>query len=201
MKTQLIMKRIFIFLFLILASVSCKNNERHRNVKLPAYEFAYFELIRREGIKLEQYTCPAGYTTIGIGHRFEKKCPKKITLKMAKSLAKNNLQKIHDVAEKDLPNLSHNELLAVSLFIYNFGHGYFLRSDLYTAIKTGRNINKVWKKYVYYKDPESNKMILSDNLMTSRKNELALFNSDEKYISKHTELMRSSTIKLYSHVN
>lgn len=203
-------KKIIIFSIIVLNAMSCKKemelNPRQTETTQPIaiakpkvsyYEFAFYEMIRREGVRLDAYTCPAGYKTIGIGQRVYSDTIQCKTLERVRKDAQNVLQQKYNIVEDEFPNLPHNKKLALALFVYNFGETYFKKSDLYYNIKANKHVNKTWKKYVYFRNPETDEMQKSTNLMQSRKTELALFHADDKYIAKNIQRLKKNASEAY----
>lgn len=199
-KTKINMIRTFFtIVFMTIFTISCQTHLPEKNdVKsIPYYEFAFYEIIRREGVQLNEYICPAGHLTVGIGQRVYSHTMLPKTLDNARKAAQTELQTIYNYVEKQFPKLLHNQKLAVSLFVYNFGKGFFERSDLYKEIKYNGRVNSTWKKYVYFKSSKTMEMVKSKNLQESRKNELALFNSNDEYILEHVVVLKENARHAY----
>ena len=191
-------KKYFTLAILILLSLSCKSNLPKNETKaIPYYEFAFYEIVRREGVQLSEYTCPAGYRTVGIGQRIYSDTNIPTTLESARKAAQNELQTTYNYVEKKFPKLVHHQKLAVSLFVYNFGKTFFEKSDLYQELKKNGDINSTWKKYVYFRNKNTHEMQKSDNLKKSRLTELAIFNADEDFISDKIIELKENAVNAY----
>jgi lysozyme len=84
-----------------------------------------------EGLRLSSYLCPAGYLTIGYGHRITPDDPQRITFEQARALL---IQDVRYVEKSILPLLksptNENHLAAFISFSYNVGVEAFAKSTL-----------------------------------------------------------------------
>jgi len=197
MNKEVIVKRYFTLCLLLLISIKLQTIPGiYYNKNIPYYEYCYFELVRREGIQLNTYICPAGNKTIGIGQRTNSN--KNITLDSARIHAKNIIQTEYDWISKKIPELSKPQKLAVCLFIYNFGRTFFINCDLYKIIVSGKDPTDEWLKYCYYTDPRSGKLVKSNNLIEARKRELTLYKNNIQSILIELPDLQSNTILQYN---
>lgn len=190
------MKKYILLSLILLVSIQLRTKTYKTTVKnVSYYEYAYYELIRREGIQLTSYKCPAGCLSIGVGSVSSKSDI--ITLQEAKDQAKARIQLEYDWLSLKIPKLKHNQKLALCLFIYNFGRTYFINSDLYPLIINNKNPSKEWIKHCLYKDYKTGKYIHSDNLLESRKRELKLFQNQIDSIENELPRLKDNTILQY----
>lgn len=149
--------------------------------------------VSHKGIKLvkrfecfisKAYLCPAGYKTIGFGHRTDEMTA--ITEPEAENLLKKDLKKIEDnlnyCLEHDNINLNQNQFDACISFIFNLGFSAFIFSTLYEKLKAGdyAGASAEFPKWVYITktDPETGERfkVKLKGLETRRKAEQELFN-------------------------
>ncbi len=103
------------------------------------------ELIKKfEGLSLVPYFCPAGYATIGYGHKITKnENHDKISCNMAHDLLLMDLAKIQfSVLNNIYYPLNQNQFGAIVSFTYNVGGGALQRSTLRQKINYG-NLEEV----------------------------------------------------------
>ena len=90
-----------------------------------------------EGFSDTPYLCPAGYQTIGYGHRIRKRenYPDAITDAEATVLLLQDIKLAEQCLHAHVPvELSDYQFSALVSFIYNIGTAAFLRSTLYTYV-------------------------------------------------------------------
>lgn len=99
------------------------------------------DLIKRhEGLSLKRYTCPAGYPTIGYGHRIKngEDIPDSITREHAENLLAIDLRYAEAAVEKLITApLTDNQFGALVSFVYNLGVLKFYGSTLRKIINAG----------------------------------------------------------------
>jgi lysozyme len=100
---------------------------------------AAVELIKRyEGLRLESYRCPAGYLTIGWGHRDNVLPAMHITREMADYYLNRDLRELANLLRPliDVP-LTPNQWAALLSFAFNVGVGAFRDSTLRKRLNAG----------------------------------------------------------------
>ncbi len=125
-----------------------------------------------EGIELNTYICPAGYPTIGYGHRIrsDEKISNSITEEYAEKLLYGDLEKVENcINSKVNTELNQNQFDALVSFVYNLGCGTFSRSSVLKYINSEKH-EKVPNAIRLYN--KSNGTIL--NGLTKRREEEAL---------------------------
>lgn len=131
------------------------------------------EIIKHfEGLRLEAYLCPAGVPTIGYGHTKGVKLGQKITKEQAEQfLADDYLEAEQQVAHLVKVPLKHNQLEALTSFVFNLGIGNLRSSTLLRKLNTGDYIGagQEFDKWVYSKGVKLN------GLIARRKEERKLF--------------------------
>ena len=143
------------------------------------------DLIKRyEGFISKTYVCPAGYKTIGFGHRTDEMTT--ITEPEAENLLKKDLKKFESKLnfslEHDNVILNQNQFDACISFIFNLGFSAFIFSTLYKKLKQGdyAGASEEFTKWVYITktDPETGERfkIKLKGLEFRRKSEQELFN-------------------------
>ena len=134
---------------------------------------------QREGFKSQPYICPAGYLTIGYGHR-TKNITDSITEYKATLLLKRDIF-------KNLSILKHNKvndtiILSLTSLGLNIGIYKVLESKLIKYKSIEKVKNKI-SKYIYYKNKD-NVYVKSNNLIKSREFENNLIDSMKLIINK-----------------
>lgn len=154
---------------------SCNDRKHVKQEQPDIFSIAVWELVRREGIELNTYTCPAGYRTIGIGKRIDKNMS--ISFQEAKSMLYQDLQSRYDMVAKELPAHSRNEIMATTLLVYNIGLTNLKKQGQWDRIVAKSNdCEFFWKQYIYYKRYGRYKK--SENLIFARNVEIAMWNND-----------------------
>ncbi len=97
-----------------------------------------YDVIRRfEGFSAEAYDCPAGYATIGYGHKIKEGevYPQKITSDIAYDLLREDVTRASEAVQRLLPvTLSQPHYDALVSFTFNLGGGVLQRSTLRQVI-------------------------------------------------------------------
>lgn len=132
---------------------------------------------RFEGWVPHVYKCPAGYDTIGYGHRVDDPAHPPITKEEGEALLREDLQHYEDMALRLSPTLAHEprRLAAITDFCFNLGGARYSGSMLRVMVKL-----KNWPKaaeqngrWVYYhppgsKEPEKLQGLVDRRAVTSR---------------------------------
>lgn len=98
------------------------------------------ELVKRyEGFISKTYLCPAGYKTIGFGHRTDEMTT--ITEPEAENLLRRDLNKfaskISFSLEQDKIKVNQNQFDALCSFAFNLGYSALVFSTLWKKLKAG----------------------------------------------------------------
>lgn len=185
----------------ILAALAIWATILHNGCKQPDadvsyYELAVWELVRREGIELDAYICPAGFKTIGIGTRTDKL--DRITLPEARNMLRDDLQNRYDAVARLLPDHSRNEVLAVALLAHNIGLTRLYQSDQWERIELrSEDCEQMWQEYCYYK-ADNGKAMKSENLERARAFEVALFFDKTDELASIREELQTNALKKYA---
>lgn len=175
-----------------------RNAQENRTAKtemVSLYEVAVWELIRREGISLEAYRCPAGHRTIGIGRRDEERDT--LTLDEACRLLAEDLQNRYDKITELLPTHTRHERMAVTLLVYNLGLTRVLQSEQWQRIvQRSPDVEEMWLKYRYYQVGGQWKE--SDNLRKARELEVMMWRGDEDALRAMHDSLKLQAINSYS---
>lgn len=156
------------------------------------------ELIKRyEGCRLKAYKCPSGKITIGYGHTGNVKINDVITKKGAEDLLKNDLKRfeshVENVNKLGNYNFNENEFSALVSFAFNIGS----ITQLTKCYK--RSKKEIAKAMLLYRCATVNgKKVVLAGLEKRRKEEVALFNTPVKNVSRETltfEEVVENTIK------
>lgn len=115
---------------------------------------------REEGWVPHPYRCPAGYLTIGYGHRISTALAPhpNLTLEEGEQLLMQDLRIYRDAALRLSPGLAHevpSRLAALTDFCFNLGSGAYEKSTLRKTVDAG-----MWglagveiRRWVYATDP------------------------------------------------
>lgn len=170
-------KVLIILAFLLFIKIE---NNKIKNVKEPSERFVIEsdsdsskvynecieELKKREQFISKVYKCPAGYRTIGYGHKLLKgEKFKKIDSLKALEILKNDFNNALAEINNKFKDSTYKWKLAHAHFAFCLGIG-----NARTAIK-----NKTLHKYIYYR--KNNRYIKAESLVRARQFELALINS------------------------
>lgn len=161
---------------------------------LSLYELCIWELVRREGIELKPYTCPAGHLTVGIGNRVDS--PVDFTLDEARRLAGETLQQTYDDVTRYLPEHSRNECLAVAMLSHNIGLYKLRASPQWGRIKDRTaDVVEMWQQYVFFHDGSA--WVRSANLEKARAFEVALWSGDETTLRAMRNELKTNAEEAY----
>ncbi len=140
----------------------------------------------REGLMLEPYDCPAGYSTIGYGHLITKRDSALlggITEKQADSLLRKDLNYSKKWVKKNL-QLKGTKLIAITNFCFAFGTSKLYRSTLYKKIQRKEKINEEILRWVNINGSPNS------NLQEEREFELWLYTANDT-TSKKTNSIKN----------
>lgn len=114
------------------------------------------ELVRKvkefEGLRLKAYYCPAGYQTIGYGHRTTSRDKTVLTVAEATQLLKDDLTKAGDSVNALDVCKTQGQYDALTDFVFNLGIGKLKQSTLLKLVKytaPTHLIQKEFKRWVY----------------------------------------------------
>lgn len=105
-----------------------------------------------EGFRAKAYYCPAGYLTIGFGHRTTMKAKQVITMAEGMALLREDLAKAGDGVNALGVCKTQGQYDALTDFVFNLGIGNLKRSTLLKLIKHSAPVSliqKEFKKWVY----------------------------------------------------
>lgn len=142
-----------------------------------------------EGFRSRPYLCPAGVLSIGYGTTHNVKKTDRVTVAQARSMLEYDISLLVKQVKNYFPHSNVNQQLALADFCYNLGSGTFLKSSLYTLIKTyfesiekknptlTTNLQtKIYNKFLEFCHYHHNgKVKTSSGLLNRRKFELNLF--------------------------
>ncbi len=146
-----------------------------------------------EGVKLKMYVDPAGYPTIGIGHKLtpqEMKAGlltihgvtapwrKGLTLQQAETLKAQDAGYAESALNVHVKApLTQSQFDALVSFVFNVGVGAFLASTLLKRLnaKQYEEIPKQFKRWVYLTHPRTGKKVRSVGMVNRRNAEIALW--------------------------
>jgi len=165
-------------ILIILLFLKIENNSLHKknysknkytfeeNDSLKVYNECVEELKQRESFISKVYRCPAGYKTIGYGHRLLKgESFKKIDTIKAIEILKEDFNKALAEINIKFKDSTYKWKLAHAHFAFCLG-----MKNTKEAIK-----NKSLHKYVYYR--KNNRYIKAESLVRARQFELALISN------------------------
>lgn len=128
---------------------------------------------KAEGWVPHPYICPAGYPTIGWGHRIPSLDHPNITVEEGERLIQADLRQKRDAALALSPILAHSPeryLAAIVDFCYNDGEGNYEGSRLRKCINMG-----AWKaaavqmrKWVFARDKDTKRLVKLQSLISRR---------------------------------
>lgn len=141
------------------------------------------ELIKiREGFESKPYKCPAGYLTIGYGHRIlENQLFESITKKEAHNLLVADLRPVEMNINKWIQrDLNQNQFDALVSFLMNIKmRGFYPSSNCLKYLKQGDDTMacKFWIKYCNATNPQTGKLEPLAGLLRRRVDEIKQFNT------------------------
>lgn len=135
------------------------------------------ELIKKwEGLKLKMYLCPAGFPTIGYGHKIKSgENIYNIDIDQAKIMLKNDVAEIECFIRKYLDmEISENQFSALCSLVYNIGVSNFKNSTLLKRINNNdlKNAAKEFERWVYVNGKKN------AGLIKRREEEIKLFKGE-----------------------
>lgn len=142
------------------------------------YKIAVAHLKDVESYVDTMYYCSAGAPTIFWGKVIDpskKEYYENLSKKEQQELFQKDFLKRYEEIKKKYPSLKHQrELLAATLLYWNIGT---FGKNLDTAIKEYNlaDIEKFWKKYIYYKNKKTKRKEKSSGLVARREFEINLF--------------------------
>lgn len=105
-----------------------------------------------EGFRAKAYYCPAGYLTIGFGHRTTTKAKQVITMAEGTALLREDLAKAGDGVNALGVCKTQGQYDALTDFVFNLGIGRLKRSTLLRLIKhsaPAKLVQQEFRKWVY----------------------------------------------------
>ena len=141
------------------------------------YELIVQSIKMQEGFMPYKYYCPAGFLTIGYGHKITEQMHfyQPVSQQEAEELLRKDLDSAINFV-RNTTNLNHIQLLSIAHLVYNIGVGNFYNSTLRQLILQNKPIDDEIIKWIHFRAP-SGTIIRSTHLLQSRKFELNLFNS------------------------
>lgn len=151
-----------------------------------------------EGLRLYAYTCPAGYLSIGYGHRLDAGDARQITRETAKHLLVVDFGRFVDVVHDLFPYLWEGQLFALASLSYNLGLswagkdknlGREVRALNHRQMVSGSDVklqyNVTWYMGMYCHHKVNGKSVMSEGLRRRRLAEIALFNGELNFLSNN----------------
>lgn len=150
-----------------------------------------------EGLRLSAYLCPAGYLSIGYGHRMDAGEPRRIDAETAKRYLVTDFSRFVDTVFDIFPNLWEGQLFALASLSFNLGLSWvgqdknlgrevraLNRRQQVSGSDPKLQYNVTWyiAKYCYYHD-KNGRAVLSEGLRRRRCAEIDLFNGELNYLS------------------
>ncbi|WP_289168929.1 lysozyme [uncultured Parasutterella sp.] len=126
-----------------------------------------------EGLKLEAYRCSAGVWTCGYGHARGVKRGDRITEEEADRLLEKDLKECHRALHKWVRQCTEGQYIAMMSFVFNFGETRFANSTLLTLHNQEKykEAAEEFGRWVYATDPKTGKKVVSNGLVTRRREE------------------------------
>lgn len=178
-----------IYLQAEIKSVKSIKNESLSYDKMSYFKATVRTLKSHESFVSKIYKCPAGYPTIGYGHRLrsgdKKKYKNGITKLQADELFIADVNRHFAEVVKLFPELSYNKQLALCAASFNLKVKSIKK--IYADIKANPNNTRRWASMYKYKHPKTGDMVASDGLLARRKFEIALYQDSlnlKKLLSK-----------------
>jgi lysozyme len=127
---------------------------------------------KEEGWRSKPYICPAGYPTIGWGHRIPSLNHPEITLARGQQLLQSDLEFKRSSAVRLSPLLAHHEqaLAAVIDFCFNLGESRYATSTMRKLIdaEDWKGAAEQMKRWVFYRNPKTKRMEKHASLIRRR---------------------------------
>lgn len=128
---------------------------------------------QEEGWVDHPYLCPAGYPTIGWGHRIESMDHPKISIAQGMEYLNDDLLKARDIALRLSPGLKvepERRLAAIIDFVYNLGGGAYAGSTLRQKVngKQWAQASMQMKRWVYARNPKTERKEIHAGLARRR---------------------------------
>ena len=126
-----------------------------------------------EGLSLQAYQCSAGRWTIGYGHTGGVKRGDRITEEEADRLLEKDLKECHRALHKWVRQCTEGQYIAMMSFVFNFGEMRFANSTLLTLHNQEKykEAAEQFERWIYSTDPKTGKKIVSNGLVTRRREE------------------------------
>lgn len=146
----------------------------------PAMALAADLVRREEGWRADPYLCPAGYPTIGYGHRVPSLAHPRITREEGEALLDADLRHYADAILDDCPHLlaePPGRLAALVSFVYNVGVGNWQGSTLRKRVMASRwdGAAAQFRRWVYARNPATGKKEPHPGLVARRQREVDVF--------------------------
>lgn len=130
-------------------------------------------LRKEEGWVPKPYICPAGYPTIGYGHRIPSMNHPSITEEYGEMLLLSDARFARDVALRHSPNLAaepERRTAAIVDFIFNLGGGNYSSSTLKKCVDRGdwKEAAAQLQRWVFATDPKTGKKFKMAGLISRR---------------------------------
>lgn len=138
------------------------------------YNACITSLKNRESYQPRLYADPgSGYALIGYGHLIKRgEVFSTLTEPQADSLLRSDFNECLVLVQNEFPKLKRNQLYALTLFCFQYGFGFFLKSDIYKDLKQDKSPTESWMKYIRFKGKVHPKFI------EAREFELKIFNCE-----------------------
>ena len=173
------MKRATLTIALSLYSLACSTKPVSATgdpVKIPQstreYQIMCWTIKKYEGFSLEPYECVAGVRTVGWGFTSAVGVTSVKSVKDADEKFRDIIGKVKSRIDSDYPDLPNRYRIVLTSLVYNTGAYNALRKSTLVKYMRSGNLAKVkstlmqWNKY---KDPISNRYVVSNGLTNRRK--------------------------------
>ena len=126
-----------------------------------------------EGLRLQAYQCSAGRWTIGFGHARGVKRGDRITEEEAERILDKDLKECHRAVCKYVKQCTEGQYIAMMSFVFNFGASSFSSSTLLKLhnAEVYEAAAEEFGRWVYATDLKTGKKIVSNGLVTRRREE------------------------------
>lgn len=119
------------------------------------------------------YLCPAGYPTIGYGHRIDSLDHEPLKPLEGERLLWQDLRFYRDAALRMSPNLAQEperRLAAITDFCFNLGPSAYAKSGLRTSVNAGnwKQAARQMRRWIYARNPKTGKMRALPGLIARR---------------------------------